>query len=131
MIVVDTNILAYLFIDTPFTSAAERLRAREEEWAAPILWRSEFRNTLALYLHQSLITIDEAVRIQGLAESHMLDREYTIPSNDVLILANASGCSAYDCEFAALAFQLDCQLITMDKKLARAFPQIARILVDL
>jgi predicted nucleic acid-binding protein len=35
-----------------------------------------------------------------------------------------SDCSAYDCEFVALAVQLEIKLVTMDKKLLKSFPQL-------
>lgn len=53
MIVVDTNILAYLYLPNDLTANAEKLLRQEPEWAAPILWRSEFRNVLTGYLHRS------------------------------------------------------------------------------
>ena len=36
-----------------------------------------------------------------------------------------SDCSAYDCEFIALAINLNTKLVTMDKKLLKAFPERA------
>jgi len=45
-----------------------------------------------------------------------------------MMLVKDSDCSAYDCEFVALARQLGTSLVTMDSKLLRAFPQIARAL---
>ena len=129
MIVTDTNILVYLFLDSPYTDAAEQLQRREQDWIAPSLWRSEFRNALALYLHQSRLRIQDAIHIQYLAESLMENTQYEVPSTDVLWLANSSGCSAYDCEFVVLAQRMACPLITMDKKLVKAFPDTARLLV--
>ena len=41
-------------------------------------------------------------------------------------LVKGSNCSAYDCEFVALAQYLDVPLITADKKILREFPDIAR-----
>jgi predicted nucleic acid-binding protein len=52
-----------------------------------------------------------------------------VNSREVLQLARDSDCSAYDCEFVALAKQLDTQLLTMDKKVLKAFPQRAVALV--
>ncbi len=47
MIVVDSNVLAYLYLPGEYTAAAEVLLEHDSDWAAPILWRSEFRNILA------------------------------------------------------------------------------------
>lgn len=44
---------------------------------------------------------------------------------EVLELVRESDCSAYDCEFIALAIKLDTKLVTMDGKLLRAFPKHA------
>ena len=52
MIVVDSNILAYLYLPCEYTGAAETLMEQHPDWAAPILWRSEFRNILAGYLRR-------------------------------------------------------------------------------
>ena len=47
--------------------------------------------------------------------------EYEMDSYDVLALVRKSDCSAYDCEFVALAVRLGIRLVTMDKKLPRGF----------
>ena len=39
-----------------------------------------------------------------------------------------SECSAYDCEFIALAIKLDAKVVMMDKKVLRAFPKRAMAL---
>ena len=57
------------------------------------------------------------------AANLMNDNEYDVISLDVLKLAELSECSAYDCEFVALAKDLDIPLITLAKKVLKAFPQ--------
>ena len=57
-------------------------------------------------------------------------KEYEVLSIDVLKLVNQSNCSAYDCEFVALAKSLQMPLVTMDKKVAREFPEHATLLTD-
>ena len=47
------------------------------------------------------------------------------PNQQVLELVRGSDCSAYDCEFAALALQLGVKLVTMDSKLLGSFPEVA------
>ena len=123
MIVVDSNVLAYLYLPGEYTAAAETLLEQDSDWAAPILWRSEFRNILAGYLRRKAITFEQANSLQKEAESLLDGAEFEVESLAVLELVRDSDCSAYDCEFIALAMKLDTTLITMDKKLLRAFPK--------
>jgi predicted nucleic acid-binding protein len=123
MIVVDSNIVAYLYLPGEFTARAEKLLEREPDWAVPLLWRSELRNILALYMRKRLLDFDAAYRIQREAEALLADREYDVDSFEVLALARDSGCSAYDCEFISLARQLGVKLVTEDAKLRQAFPK--------
>lgn len=125
MIVVDSNVLAYLYLPTEFTAAAEALLEQEPDWAAPILWRSEFRNILAGYMRRKTISFEQANSLQREAESLPEGSEFEVDSQIVLELVRDSDCSAYDCEFITLAIKLDTKLITMDKKLLRAFPKCA------
>ena len=125
MIVVDTNILAYLYLPGEFTVAAEALLESDPDWAAPVLWRSEFRNILAGYMRRGSLSFDQALANQEEAESLLAGAEYEVDSRSVMLLVKDSDCSAYDCEFVALARQLGTALVTMDSKLLRAFPEIA------
>lgn len=124
MIVVDSNILAYLYLPGEFTSAAEALMEQEPEWAAPPLWRSEFRNILAGYVRRHMLTFEQACSLQAEAEALLNGFEFEVHSRDVLELVRDSECSAYDCEFVALANRLETKLVTMDKKVLRAFPKL-------
>ncbi len=126
MIVVDTNVLAYLYLPGEHAEAAEALLEREPDWCAPILWRSEFRNILAGCLRRKDISFEQAVSLQAEAESLLAGGEYEVESRAVLELVRDSHCSAYDCEFIALAVKLNTKLFTMDKKLLRAFPNSAQ-----
>lgn len=128
MIVVDTNVLAYLYLPGEHTAAAEALLARQPDWAAPVLWRSELRNVLAGCLRRGLLTFEQASAIQREAQELMQGAEHEVDSRQVLQLAQRSGCSAYDCEFVALAQQLGVPLATMDGQVMRAFPDIAHSL---
>ena len=125
MIVVDTNILAYLYLPGDRTADAEALLEREPEWAAPVLWRSEFRNILAGYIRRNTITFGQACGLQNEAEALMAGFEFDVDSSTVLALVRDSDCSAYDCEFVALAMTFDAMLITVDKKLLRGFSKHA------
>jgi len=100
------------------------LLERDSDWAAPILWRSEFRNILAGYIRRKVISFEHANSLQSEAESLLEGSEFEVDSRTVLELVRDSDCSAYDCEFVALAIKLDTRLVTMDKKLLRAFPKL-------
>jgi predicted nucleic acid-binding protein len=123
MIVVDTNVVAYLLIPGQYTQAARATLARDAEWAAPTLWRSEFRNVLALYLRKGELSLRQATALQDAAEELLLGREHLVASHDVLALAKASGRSEYDCEFVVAARHLGVKLITSDRPLLASFPE--------
>jgi predicted nucleic acid-binding protein len=129
VIVVDSNILAYLYLPGEFTAAAEALLQREPEWAAPPLWRSEFRNILTGYVRRNMLTFEQACSLQAEAESLLEGFEFEVHSREVMEWVRDSECSAYDCEFVALAERLSAKLVTMDKKVLKAFPKRAISLV--
>ncbi len=126
MIVVDANIISYLYITGDRSQQSEDLLSSDSNWVAPILWRSEFRNVLAQYLRKNLLNIDEILLIIQQAEKLLTDHEYEISSAHIMQLVKSSQCSASDCEFVALAQYLDVPLITTDKKILREFPEIAQ-----
>lgn len=130
MIVVDVNIVAYLLIPGKFTAAAERLLLQDPVWAAPKLWRSELRNILANYLRVGQMELAEAsVTFQRALELIGVE-EYEVETTEVLRLCKQSGCSAYDCEYIAVAGLLNLELVTNDSRLVSSFPQRTRLLSD-
>lgn len=130
MIVVDTNILAYRWLPGPRNSEADALVRYDPQWAAPLLWRSEFRNVLAGYLRLGKMSITDAEYAVRYAALSLLGGEHAISDEAIIRLVAGSKCSAYDCEFVALAEALDTVLITEDKGLLQAFPKRSRSLLD-
>ncbi len=128
MIVIDTNVIAYLWLPGERTKAAEHLLEEDSDWNAPLLWRSEFRNVLAGCLRRGDVRLDTALQIVEGAEEQMRGHEFSVPSSQVLARAEASARSAYDCEFVVLAEELGVPLVTSDVKLVKSFPSIARSL---
>lgn len=125
MIVADTNLLAYLLLNGEHTKAAEKVLQTDSEWAIPLLWRSEFRSVLALYLRRKLLSYDAALELFQQAEEYVRGREYAVETPRVLDLVNQSNCSSYDCEFVSLAMDLNVPLVTSDGKVLAAFPNVA------
>lgn len=128
MIVVDTNVISYLYLSGERSAQAERLLAHDPHWCAPVLWRSEFRSVLSLYLRKNLLAFEEVLLIFEQAENLLSEHEFEVPSTHIMKMVNSSSSSAYDCEFVALAAYLGVPLVTADKKLLREFPGIAKSL---
>ena len=125
MIIVDTNMLVYIWVRGDRTPAAEAVLGKDPVWAAPSLWRSEFRSTLLSFIRRGATALDAALHIVARAERMMAGHEYTVVSHGVLGLAERSRCSAYDCEFVAVAQDLAVPLVTVDEEVLRAFPTVA------
>jgi predicted nucleic acid-binding protein len=125
VIVVDTNIICYRWMSSPNSAAAETALAKDAHWIAPLLWRSEFRNIMALAIRKKTLTINAAQEIVRKAEASFERGEFAVASDAVLQLAATSNCTAYDCEFVAVALAEGVQLITTDRQILHAFPEIA------
>jgi predicted nucleic acid-binding protein len=125
VIVVDTNLIAYLLLGGDKTPKARSVFERDSKWAAPLLWRSEFRSVLAMYIRQGKLTSGKAMEFMNAAETLMQGEEYQVDSGRVIKLIGSSKCSAYDCEFIALAQHLGIPLVTSDKQILKEFPDTA------
>jgi len=125
VIVADTNVIVYLHINGPYSRQAEQALKKDPIWVAPRLWRSEFRNVLALQVRQRVLTLQFALGFMEEAARLLQGFEHEVPSTLVLRLADSSGCSAYDCEFVVLAQDFGVPLVTMDSALLRRFPDVA------
>lgn len=123
MIVTDANQVVYLYVrGGALTDRVDAVYRRDGDWAAPYLWRSEVRNALTRMIRDNKITMDEACTVLANAETLLKNQEYVVASPDVLALAIQSGCTAYDCEYVALAEALNVPLVTEDREVLRAFP---------
>ena len=130
MIVVDVNAVAYLWIPGELTELAEQALRKDSGWVTSILWRSEFRNILATYLRRGDLTVQTADSCLAGAEAQLAGHEYLVPSQLVMRQVSRSKCSAYDCEYVALADDLGLQLLTSDGQILRDFSPIAISLKD-
>ena len=129
MIVVDTNVIAALILPTSQkTEAAIRLFSLDRDWAAPLLWRSEFTNILTTGVRNGWFDMQQALEALESAEEIIGDNQYAVPAEEVLKLAVSSGCTGYDSEFAVLARDLSVRLVTLDRELLGAFPDFAEAL---
>lgn len=125
MIVVDSNVIAYCWVNGPLTDLAQRVRVKEPDWHVPILWRSEMRSILTGYLRDGSLTTPQVARIMDAAENALAGSEHLVPSASVFEVVGKSRLSAYACEFVALASVLAVPLVTADKTVLKAWPQQA------
>jgi predicted nucleic acid-binding protein len=130
VIVADTNLIAYLLVDGPFTAHAEAILEAEPDRAAPALWRSELANVLSLYVRTGVISLDGALRHFQRAAELLGPNELPVDHRDVLRLAEGSRSSAYDCEFVLAARTRGVPLVTADRRLLAAFPEVAVSITD-
>jgi predicted nucleic acid-binding protein len=122
MIVVDTNVIAYLFLRGPHSAAVDRLLAAHPDWAAPRLWLDEFLNVLVTQERNGLITPNDAVEMLDDANTLMDGATFEVPPDRVLAAARRTGCTAYDSQYVTLAEDLGLMLYTFDKKILVACP---------
>jgi len=125
VIVIDVNVIAYLLIEGEHTRTSRALYRADPEWTAPLLWRSEWRSVLSGYLRRGQLTLPEAMGRTWLAQALVKGREHVVDDNLVLKLVAESACSAYDCEYVALAETLDLPLVTNDRDVLDSFPKRA------
>ncbi|PAU92614.1 VapC toxin family PIN domain ribonuclease [Aliifodinibius salipaludis] len=125
MIVVDTNVIASMWVPNDMDKWVYKVLKKDDDWVAPLLWRSEFRNVLSIYLRKEILELSVVLQAIEEAEQLMDANEFEVNSTQVMSFVSDSSCSAYDCEFVALADDLNIQIVTFDKKIIREFPNIA------
>ena len=125
MIVVDANLIGNLLINSEHSQFAIQVFEKDPDWYAPLLWQSEVRSMVTNYFRHNLLTLDAALRVMDEAHQLMMEHERLISSHSVLELATRSKCTSYDCEYVALAKEMNLILVTFDKQVVGTFPRIA------
>ncbi len=125
MIAVDTSVIASLWVPNDMEELAYQVLRKDPDWVAPLLWRSELRNVLALCLRKNILEISTVLLSMQEAEQLMESNAYEVNSTQVLHLVHNSSCSSYDCEFVCLADDLGIKLVSFDKQVCSEFTEIA------
>lgn len=125
MIVVDSNVIAYCWLNSAKTDVAQQVRLKDVDWHTPLLWRSEVRNILAGYIRRKELTVRQSTMVMERVEGELQGKEHIVESDAVLKVVEASDLSAYDSEFVALAAALGVPLVTEDRAILKAFPRKA------
>jgi len=125
VIVVDTNVLVYRFLEGLKTPLARQVSERDDDWHVPSLWRHEFANALAMAVRAGGLEIDAARKVYRESDSLLAARERHVDLDQALQLSTTHAISVYDAEYVSLARSLGIMLITEDKELLRKFPDTA------
>ena len=125
MIVVDSNVIAYCWLNSPMTRLAQRVRVKDPDWQVPVLWRSEMRRILAGYLREGSLSAAQARRVMRQVEEALAGCEHLVSSDAVFQVIEGTRLSAYDAEFVALSKELFVALVTEDKAVLKACPETA------
>jgi len=130
VLIIDTNVVAYLLIEGDYTAAARLLHRRDDDWRSEAFIMVEFENVLTASIAARRMNLVRAQRFLADATSLLHGKLALIPHDLVLSLAVRYPVTAYDARFLALAQQLDKRLITEDAKLRAAAPKLTQSLAE-
>jgi predicted nucleic acid-binding protein len=125
MIVVDTNVTAYLMMEGEKTHLAQETYNRDSSWAMPSLWRHEFLNALATYVRHGGAEIEAAVEIWQRTSLLFNPGERDVDMLQALRLASQYNISTYDAQYVALAMDLGTPYVTEDRQMLKIFSGLA------
>ena len=130
MILIDTNIVFALQIESAHSPAAHALLARDPDMRTESHALVELTNVLARYVRARLMSVDEALAALGRAENQLQGSVVSVAHADALQIALERKISAYDARFLAAASALGVKLVTEDVKLRTAAPDLAQSLAE-
>jgi predicted nucleic acid-binding protein len=130
MVLVDTNILAYLLIEDERTAGARALLDLDPDWHSDSFVIVELLNVLVTNMRVRRMSLRHAMIVLEQAQSVMTGGLHAAGHADTLALVARFKVSAYDARFLALAGDLGVRLVTEDIKLRNAAPRLTQSLAD-
>lgn len=126
--VVDASVVVKWFVPEIHSDTARRMLALPHEYVAPDLLFAETANTIWKKIRRGELTVEEGRQL--VADIGRIAVE-TVPcralAEDAHALANATGRTAYDSLYVALAVRLDTRSITADERLEAALRRIPAV----
>ena len=125
--VVDTNVVAYLLLGTEgFGEEARTCFETLSNPVAPAHWEAELANVIWMAVRTGVLPVEEGPVRLGLGRRLGVDSIATTTlCQGALLRAVSTGVPVYDTLFVELAIRSACPLVTFDKAVLRAFPEIA------
>ena len=130
MRVVDTNVVAGLLMNGPFTEQARALYDADPDWRSEAFLLAELANVLATQVKAQDMPLPDALILLGRCSALMADGLFDIPHEAALALATQRGVSAYDSCYLIVAQRLQTRLVTEDAKLRRKAPDLTVSIAD-
>jgi predicted nucleic acid-binding protein len=126
--VVDTNVVAYFLLGTEaFVDEARAGLEAVSDPVAPAHWEAELTNVVWMAARAGVLPPDEAPARLGLARRLGIQPVPTATlCQGALLRSLAAGIPVYDTLFVELAARTGAPLLTFDRALIRAFPNLAR-----
>ena len=126
-VVVDTNVVAYLLLGTEaFVKEARGCFTRVPNPIAPAHWEAELTNVLWMAVRSGILPPAEGQVRLGLARRLGIESVSTATlCQGALLRSVTSRIAVYDTLFVELAARTACPLLTFDKAVIKAFPNIA------
>jgi len=129
VVIVDTNVLAYLLIEGDRSAEAQSLYAYDPEWRSEAFLLVEFSNVLATYLRAGGLSRPQAESLLAEAEQRVRGL-VNLPHAQALRVAERHGISAYDARFLGAAQALGGKLVTEDARLLKAAPALTQTIAQ-
>lgn len=130
MIAVDSNVIAYLLIDGAKTGDARSLLALDPDWHTEAFALVELTNILATSIREGQLGLAAASGLLSEAESMLEGATHIVPHVDALSLAERFRVTAYDARYLGIALGLGVRLVTEDRRLRKAAPDLTRSLAE-
>lgn len=130
MILIDTNVLAYLLIDGERTAMARELHRRDSDWRSEAFLLVELSNVLLRYMQVRNLRLSLALGLLADAEEVLRGKLTTAPHEAVLEVGAKFRVTAYDARFLTVAKTTGIKLTTEDAKLRAAAPDLTQSLTE-
>jgi predicted nucleic acid-binding protein len=125
--VVDTNVIAYLLLNTDkFVDEARECMAVLSVAMAPAHWEAELANVIWMAVRAGVLAPEDGRSKLALSRSLGIESVALAPlCQGALVRSITSGAAVYDTLFVELAIRTKCPMVTFDKAVLKAFPEVA------
>lgn len=130
MVVVDTNVLASLLVQGPFSEQARALYVADPDWRSDAFVMIELTNVLATQIRLRDMPLTDALDLLRRGAALMEHGLVEVADAEALTLAGQRGISAYDARYLVVAQRLQTRLVTEDARLRKATPDLACSIAD-